>query len=150
MDALACENILTRRANHRHHCIIAQFARPPMALPIGLSARLQTKFSSAWTCRLLQFTTNISRTISTQFNIPARIQFFAVFRASKWPLKRRLLARFGFQIIAPSHEVLNGAVCSFVQGVRFCRIRHLLASVHRLLPHAQFNYGAHSIHSVRR
>jgi hypothetical protein len=119
MDALACENILTRLANHRHHCIIAQFARPPMALPVGLSARLQTKFSSAWTCRLLQLTMNVSRTISTQFNIPARIQFFAVFRASKWPLKRRLLARFGFQIIAPSREVLNGAVCSLFRAFAF-------------------------------
>jgi len=37
------KNILTRRANHRHYSIIAQFVKPPMALPIGLSARLQAK-----------------------------------------------------------------------------------------------------------
>jgi hypothetical protein len=29
MDALACENILTRRANQRQHSIIAQFVKPP-------------------------------------------------------------------------------------------------------------------------
>jgi len=45
MDALSesCENILTRRANQRHYSIIAPFVRPPMPLPIGLSARLQAK-----------------------------------------------------------------------------------------------------------
>jgi hypothetical protein len=37
MDALACENILTRRANHRHHSIIAQFVKPPMALPFEIA-----------------------------------------------------------------------------------------------------------------
>jgi hypothetical protein len=37
MDAYAAKNILTRRANHRHICIIAQFVRPPIALPVGLS-----------------------------------------------------------------------------------------------------------------
>jgi hypothetical protein len=31
------ENILTRRANQRHYCIIAQFAKPHMALPNGLA-----------------------------------------------------------------------------------------------------------------
>jgi hypothetical protein len=35
MDASACENILTGRANHWHHCIIAQFLKSPMALPDG-------------------------------------------------------------------------------------------------------------------
>jgi hypothetical protein len=31
MDALACESILTCRANQVHDSIIAQFAKPPMA-----------------------------------------------------------------------------------------------------------------------
>ena len=35
MDTLAGENILTRRANHRHYCIIAQFSQLLMALPNG-------------------------------------------------------------------------------------------------------------------
>jgi hypothetical protein len=47
VDALACENILTRRANQPHYSIIAQFVRLPialpLALPIGLPARLQAK-----------------------------------------------------------------------------------------------------------
>jgi hypothetical protein len=34
---------LTRRANHRHHSIVAQFVRPPTATPIGLSARLRAQ-----------------------------------------------------------------------------------------------------------
>jgi len=39
MDALSesCENILTRRANQRHHSVIAQFVKPPMALPIEIA-----------------------------------------------------------------------------------------------------------------
>src|SRR6266436_486435 len=46
MDALSesCENILTRRANQRHYCIIAQFAKRPWPCPTtGSSARLQAK-----------------------------------------------------------------------------------------------------------
>jgi hypothetical protein len=31
MDALTAKNILTRRANHRHNFIIAQFARPSVS-----------------------------------------------------------------------------------------------------------------------
>jgi hypothetical protein len=34
-----------RRANQRHHSIIAQFVKPPMALPLGLSASLQAYIS---------------------------------------------------------------------------------------------------------
>src|SRR5712675_1692478 len=48
MDALSesCENILTRRANQRHYCIIAQFAKRPWPCPTtGSSARLQAKKS---------------------------------------------------------------------------------------------------------
>jgi len=33
VDALACENILTRRANQPHYSIIAQFLKLLMALP---------------------------------------------------------------------------------------------------------------------
>jgi hypothetical protein len=46
MDALSesCENILTRRANQRHYCIIAQFAKRPWPCPTtGSSARLQAR-----------------------------------------------------------------------------------------------------------
>jgi len=46
MDALSypCENILTRRANQWHYCIIAQFAKRPWPCPTtGSSARLQAK-----------------------------------------------------------------------------------------------------------
>src|SRR6266850_3963538 len=46
MDALSesCENILTRRANQRHYCIIAQFAERPWPCPTtDSSARLQAK-----------------------------------------------------------------------------------------------------------
>ena len=45
MDVLSesCENILTRRANQRHYCIIAQFAKRPWPCPTGSSARLQAK-----------------------------------------------------------------------------------------------------------
>src|SRR5260370_5652820 len=46
MDALSesFENILTRRANQRHFCIIAQFAKRPWPCPTtGSSARLQAK-----------------------------------------------------------------------------------------------------------
>jgi hypothetical protein len=32
---LLAKNFLTRRANQGHISIVAQFARPPMALPIG-------------------------------------------------------------------------------------------------------------------
>ena len=49
MDALSesCENILTRRANQRHYCIIAQFAKRPWPCPTtGSSARLQAKNAS--------------------------------------------------------------------------------------------------------
>jgi hypothetical protein len=34
---LTCENILTRRANHRHNSIIAQFVKSPMALPVEIA-----------------------------------------------------------------------------------------------------------------
>jgi len=46
MDALSypCKNILTRRANQRHYCIIAQFEKRPWPCPTrGCSARLQAK-----------------------------------------------------------------------------------------------------------
>src|SRR5258708_2365585 len=46
MDALSesFENILTRRANQRHFCIIAQFAKRPWPCPTtGSSARLQAR-----------------------------------------------------------------------------------------------------------
>src|SRR3979490_3093593 len=46
MDALSdpCENILTRRANQWHYCIIAQLAKRPWPCPTtGCSARLQAK-----------------------------------------------------------------------------------------------------------
>ena len=46
IDALSesCENILTRRANQRHYCIIAQFVKRPWPCPTtGSSARLQVK-----------------------------------------------------------------------------------------------------------
>jgi hypothetical protein len=43
MDALLAKVILTRRANQRHSFIIAQFVRPPMALPIRLAARVQAQ-----------------------------------------------------------------------------------------------------------
>jgi hypothetical protein len=36
------ENILTRRANQRHHSIIAQFVKPPMALPIEIAVTART------------------------------------------------------------------------------------------------------------
>jgi hypothetical protein len=38
MDALSDPANLTRRANQRHHSIIARFVKPLMALPVGLSA----------------------------------------------------------------------------------------------------------------
>ena len=40
MDVLGAKNILTRRANQGHICTIAQFVRPPVALPIEPSAKL--------------------------------------------------------------------------------------------------------------
>jgi hypothetical protein len=46
MDALSesYENILTRRANQRHNCIVAQFVKRPWPCPTtGSSARLQAK-----------------------------------------------------------------------------------------------------------
>jgi hypothetical protein len=39
MDALPANNIFTRRANQGHYDIMAELVRPPMALPIALSAR---------------------------------------------------------------------------------------------------------------
>jgi hypothetical protein len=42
MDAPSdpAQNILTRRANHGHNSIIAQFFKPPMALPNGPSSAM--------------------------------------------------------------------------------------------------------------
>ena len=48
MDALSesCENILTRRANQRHYCIIAQFAKGPWPCPTtGASSAIAGKKS---------------------------------------------------------------------------------------------------------
>jgi hypothetical protein len=39
------ENILTRRANQRHYFTIAQFLKPPMALPNGLFGAMAGKKS---------------------------------------------------------------------------------------------------------
>jgi hypothetical protein len=104
--------------------------------------------------KIFRLTTNVSQTIGKQFNIPALqlhcfgIQFFAVSRASKWQFKRACLVRFSNN--RPIAQGLNSDVCSFVQGDLFYRIHHLIASVHRVLLHAQFNFCAHLIHSVRR
>jgi hypothetical protein len=43
MDALACENILTRRANHRHYSNIAQLLNRSWPCQTGCSARLQAE-----------------------------------------------------------------------------------------------------------
>jgi hypothetical protein len=48
MDALSesCENILTRRANQRHYCIVAQFAKRPWPCPTtGSSSAIAGKKS---------------------------------------------------------------------------------------------------------
>jgi hypothetical protein len=48
MDALSesCENILTRRANQWHYCIIAQFAKRPWPCPTtGSSSAIAGKKS---------------------------------------------------------------------------------------------------------
>jgi hypothetical protein len=43
VDALACENILTRRANQPHYSIIAQFSKLLMALPNEHFGAMQAK-----------------------------------------------------------------------------------------------------------
>jgi hypothetical protein len=40
VDAVPRKNTLTRRANHRHISIIAQFVRSPLAMPDGLSGAI--------------------------------------------------------------------------------------------------------------
>jgi hypothetical protein len=47
MDALPAKNILTRRANQWHHYIIAQFVKPPMALPIEIAVTVPSIHSGS-------------------------------------------------------------------------------------------------------
>ena len=113
------ENILTRRANHRHHSIITQFVKLPSGSRRDYrpnSARLErVRFSSSPRMFLKQSASN-----SKSLRFSSIVSGYNSSLYLELPSGRSSgLASFGFQIIAPSHTALTAMSARLFMAISF-------------------------------